>query len=552
MKSIRWRLPLNFFGVTGLSIIILGIVLVVILRAYYTELEQEYLRGATNLLPPNMVELLEDESSRATLQVYLENVAFLSQTRVQVTDVDDEVLLDTGSPKGYRLTLGVLGSDLSDSASGEEIFYQPYLIVGRTDSLGRRIRWEGLPETEERQPELPLPTERVETTKTINAHIFGEFPVYLTAFGFNVGGEMAVTESRSSQEHRIGIYNPAGLLGYITFTEGPAYGREIVKSVVIGFLLAGALLIIPAGTVGWWISRRLSDPLMMLAQSATRMAEGDYTIRTNVDRGDELGMLARMFNRMAEKVEGTVVTLRRFVSDAAHEIHTPLTALRTNLELATKEPSKETSHQYIGRALAQVERLEGMTNSLLDLSRLESGEFEENFATINLSGLLREESEQYASQAEQRGISFLLDLPDMDVEVQGSPTQLLRVARNLLDNAIKFTPEGGKVEAGLTVEEEYVKLWVEDTGISVSEEEIPNLFQRFYRARNASSYPGSGLGLAIVKSIVEAHGGLVSAYRRDQGIRFSVSLPMAGESSSALKIADQFEKTKPVVDIVGS
>lgn len=526
LKSIRWRLPLNFFGITGLSVIILGIVLVAILGAYYTGLEQEYLRGATNLLPPNIVELLEDETSQATLQVYLENVAFLSQTRVQVTDADDEVLVDTGPPEGYSLTLGVLGSDLSDAVTGEEISYQPYMIVGRTDSLPRRIAWEGFPESGERLPEVPLPPERVETTRTISEYIFSEFPINLTAFGISVGGEKAGTELRSSQESRIAIHSPAGLLGYITFMEGPAYGREIVKSVAIGFLFAGALSIVLAGAVGWWISRRLSDPLTLLTQSTTQMAEGDYTIRTDVEREDELGILARTFNRMAEKVEGTVVTLRRFVSDAAHELNTPLTALRTNLELALGEKKVTARKRYLEGALQQATRLEEVTDALLDLSRLEGGAIEEEPGPIILSELVREESERYASWAEQSGIGFTLDLPEENIEIVGRGSQIRRALCNLLDNAIKFTPEGGNVSIGLRHEGERIELWVEDTGIGIPADELHHLFNRFHRARNAAGYPGSGLGLAIVKSIVEGHRGLVWAKSDDQGTRFTISLPI--------------------------
>ena len=525
LKSIRWRLPLNFFGITGLSVIILGIVLVAILVAYYTGLEQEYLRGATNLLPPNMVELLEDETSQSTLQGYLENVAFLSQTRVQVTDADDEILVDTGSPERYSLTLGVLGSDLSDYVSGEEISYQPYMIVVRDESAKRRITWDGLPDPGERVSEMPLPAERVEATGTLSEYIYGEFTLNLTAFGFNVGGEKAVTELRSSQERRIAIHSPAGLLGYITISEGPAYGREIVKSVVIGFLFSGALSIVLSGTVGWWISRRLSDPLTVLTQSTTQMAEGDYTIRTDVDREDEFGTLARIFNRMAEKVEGTVGTLRRFVSDAAHELNTPLTALRTNLELALGEKKTSARKKYIDGALEQATRLEKVTDALLDLSRLEGGVVEEEPESIFLAELVREESERYASWAEQSGIGFTLDLPKEDIEILGRGSQIRRAVSNLLDNAIKFTPEGGNVNVGLRCEGDCVELWVEDTGIGIPADEIHHLFNRFHRSRNAAEYPGSGLGLAIVKSIVEGHRGSIWVKSDDQRTRFTISLP---------------------------
>ena len=173
-----------------------------------------------------------------------------------------------------------------------------------------------------------------------------------------------------------------------------------------------------------------------------------------------------------------------------------------------------------------------MTHSLLELSRLESDESEEEIETVNASDLLRYESESYASRAEQKEIIFTLDLPVRDIEILGRPGQIRRVVRNLLDNAIKFTPEGGSVQAGLVSEGEHIEIYVQDTGIGISEGEISNLFQRFYRARNASAYPGSGLGLAIVKSIVEAHGGVVRANSLDEGVRFSVYLPLRSDEIS--------------------
>lgn len=525
MKSIRWRLPLNVLGITGLSVIILGIVLVTILRAYYTGLERDYLRGASNLLPTNIVELLEGEAPQDSLQGYLENVAFLSQTRVQVKDADEKVLVDTGSPVGYNLTLGVLKSEPSESDIGEEISYQPFMIVGRSDSMQRRIIGEGIPDPGERVPEVELPATRVATTGTVSEYIFGQFPINITTFGYTIGGEQATTERRSSQEHEIEIFNPGGRLASIKFSEGPAYGREIVKSVAIGFLFAGGSSIVLAGVVGWWISRRLSDPLTMLTESTTQMAEGDYTIRTDVDREDELGTLGRTFNHMAEKVERTVVTLRRFVSDAAHELNTPLTALRTNLELALSEKKSSVKKMYLERALQQATRLEELTEALLDLSRLEGGAMEEEPSPLSLPELVRGESERYASRAEQSGINFTLDLPEEDIKIVGRRSQIRRVLNNLLDNAIKFTPEGGNVSVGLRHEEERIELWVEDTGIGIPADEIHHLFNRFHRSRNAAGYPGSGLGLAIAKSIVEGHRGSIWAKSDDQGTRFTICLP---------------------------
>jgi two-component system sensor histidine kinase BaeS len=517
---------LNFLGITGLSIIILGIVLLVLLRAYYSGLEVEYLQGAMNLLPPNLLELMKDDSDNAVLQGYMQNAAFLSQTRMRVLDENEEILVDTGPPAGYNLTLGVQAEALTGLDAGEAIAYQPYMILGRGTSNGEeRIVWEEVLGSGERVLSMTVPRTTA-TTRTVGESIFGAYPLSLTSFGFDSGGERAGDEVRSSQERQIEIQEPGGLVGYIEVSEGPAYGREIIRNVSVGFLIAGAFSVLLAGGVGAWVSRRMSDPLTVLADSTARVAEGDYAIRTEVERQDELGALSRGFNHMASMVEKTVASLRRFVSYAAHEINTPLTALRTNLELARGESSKEDSDRYVQGALEQVDRLEGMTKSLLDLSRLESGESGERLVSVDLSEMLREESEAYASRAEQKGVSFTLDLPEEGVEIMGRPSQLCRVVENLLDNAVKFTPQGGRVAVGFKVEGAYVEISVQDTGIGVSEGEIPNLFQRFYRAGNASTYPGSGLGLAIVKSIVDVHGGFVFAESGEPGLRVSVNLPL--------------------------
>jgi two-component system sensor histidine kinase MprB len=250
------------------------------------------------------------------------------------------------------------------------------------------------------------------------------------------------------------------------------------------------------------------------------MSAGDLSVRVPVRRHyhGEARELAVAFNRMAGQVEETIITLRRFISDAAHEIHTPLTALRTNLELSPDD-------EFVERAQAQVERLEMLTEGLLDLSRIEAGAPAEVRAPVALIPLVQEVSELYASQAEQAGLTFDLTLPETSVTVQGDEAQLRRALGNLLDNGIKFTPEGGTVSAGLCQEGEWVELWVEDTGIGIPEEDLPHLFSRFHRGRNAAAYPGSGLGLAIVKAIVEAHGGQVRGENVEQGARFTVWLP---------------------------
>jgi signal transduction histidine kinase len=175
-----------------------------------------------------------------------------------------------------------------------------------------------------------------------------------------------------------------------------------------------------------------------------------------------------------------------------------------------------------------VARLESLTRDLLDLSRLETGAGSGNFAPVALNALVQETSELYASRAEQMNLAFSLALPERAVTVQGHEAHLRRALGNLLDNALKFTPAGGAVKVGLrpASEDNWVELWIEDTGIGIPDGDVPQLFSRFHRGRNAAGYPGSGLGLAIVKAIVEGHGGQVMAVNTAQGACFRLRLPL--------------------------
>jgi signal transduction histidine kinase len=281
-----------------------------------------------------------------------------------------------------------------------------------------------------------------------------------------------------------------------------------------GLSIAGVTLII-----GLFLSRRISRPLEDLTAATRSMAAGALDARVPIRHRGEVRELAVAFNQMADQVENTIVTLRRFVADAAHEIHTPLTGLSTSLELAPDD-------EFVQQARVQVEQLEALTGGLLDLSRIEANK-QTVHTSIELASLVEEMSERYASWVEQAGLSFELTLPETPITVQGDETQLRRALDNLLDNAIKFTPEGGTVSVRLDQEGGWVKIAVEDTGIGVPKDDLPHLFSRFHRGRNTMAYPGNGLGLAIVKAIAEAHKGQVTAENTGQGARFTLRLSAA-------------------------
>lgn len=346
-----------------------------------------------------------------------------------------------------------------------------------------------------------------------------QVPVAGGLYGFSLSEQSDPIIQRSRQQVKQPIQSADGTLwGYLELSAGPAYGTQIVRSVARGWGIASAVAVLLAAGVGWWASRSISAPLLHLVQTTTQMAGGNLLVRAQeTDRKDELGALARAFNDMASRVEDTVVTLRRFVSDAAHEIHTPLTTLHANLDMLSPD-------EPVIRARMQVARLESLTEELLVLSRIEAERSTQPHTAVELVSLVREDSELYASQAEQADVAFDLAVPGQPLTVRGNRSQLQRAVGNLLDNAIKFTPAGGQVSVSLAREGDQVAIRVEDTGMGIPEEDLPHLFQRFHRGRNAAAYPGSGLGLALVRAIVEGHHGTVLAENLRPGARFTLRL----------------------------
>jgi signal transduction histidine kinase len=311
-------------------------------------------------------------------------------------------------------------------------------------------------------------------------------------FGYSLGISLIFEEARSQQQLHLAYYDEEGnLLGFVELLEGPAYGQAILRSVFFGLVLAGALSILLAGAAGLWFSHRLSRPILALSKSSARIANGEYASRVEIDRQDELGLLAKTFNRMAEKVDGTVSTLRRFVSDAAHELNTPLTALRTNLDLAKNERKASLRKKDLEQAIEQSERLERLSNALLDISRLEAKMNLQDTVRLDLVRLLREVSERCASRAEQSAIEFHLELPADSVELMGSETQMRRALENLLDNALKFTPQGGEIRIGLRREEDFAAIWVEDTGIGVPKTNCQIYFNVFTGPATHTVFPAA-------------------------------------------------------------
>jgi len=515
--SIRWRLVLSYIGLSLLAVLTLGTVLYNILRTYYTGLERSYLQTNAVMISQDLVQSFTHTEDSTGTDMILKNYAYLTRTRVRIFDPNMKLIGDSGewSKLQARMAMISMGS-VAESGTGDNI---ASIIVIESDPS----TFIGVP------VDMNTMSYSIVEEGTPAEVITGPYYVYSASMD-----DVLTARNISHEQVIASVYAADGsIFGYVELSEGPAYGQEILTSVLSGWAASGLIAVLVAAAVGWFVSRRFSDPLRELTEVTRKMSRGDLTARAKQMNTAEYRTLAESFNEMADRMEKTIGVLRRFAADAAHELQTPLTALRTNLELAQVETSNpEVSgsecDKYLEASLEQTDRMNHLAGNLLDLSRLEAGSTTEEAALVNLNLLIQTSGEIYASAAEQKGIDFSMSVPEEEPLLTWcKERQIQRALHNLLDNALKFTPAGGKVTLGIQREDERVWLWVEDSGIGIDEDEIDNLFERFHRGRNASGYPGSGLGLAIVRSIAETHGaGVEAGTLPGSGARFSMWLPL--------------------------
>lgn len=500
-QSIRARLVLSFAAIAVFAVCALGVVLLAILTNYYSNQEQYYLRSNVGVISLAVGYMMSSEMSPEEVQPLLEKLAFFTQTRIQAYDLEQQLRYDSGS-------LQDVGFDLESSN----------LLVTRFSDSSDELRLT-TGDTITITPALP-------PARMVLQGVLPDGPRYRLVLNpaQNADVRMDFLLRQSSLSISEPILNVEGgePVGMLVLSEGPAFGRAILRSVAWGWAVASLLAVVLAGLLGWYMSRRISAPILALTEVTTRMAQGDLASRANVQSRDEFGQLARSFNEMAEQVDATITVLHRFVADAAHELQTPLTALYADLDLAAQGQDAAGQYALVRRAQGSVLRLKALTSNLLDLSRLEAQAEPEPAVPLDLTDFLRQSAERYASQAEQAELSFSLHLPAEAVFIRAHKAQMQLALDNLFDNACKFTPPSGDVAIQLRQAGAHVALTVTDTGIGVPPDDLPHLFNRFHRSRNAADYPGSGLGLAIVKAIVEQQDGQVMVENLAPGTRFTL------------------------------
>lgn len=299
---------------------------------------------------------------------------------------------------------------------------------------------------------------------------------------------------------------------------------------------AAGIALLVAVPILYLISQRISAPLRAIHQGALSLAEGDFSRRVPEGEGDEVGELGAAFNYMASRLEALERTRRDFLATVSHELRTPLTSIRGFVQgLLDGTIPAGSQKPYLGRVFDEVQRLTGLVEELLDLARIQAGQLELELDTVDLSEAARESLSRLEPQTAARKLEVVVQDPEDPVLVQADPDRLHQVILNLLDNAIKFSMEGGKVEVGIKSAGHFGVLTVADSGPGIPASELPHIWDRFYKAdrARASGKGGSGLGLTIVRHLVEAHGGKVEVQSiAGKGSAFSVWLPLATDSKA--------------------
>jgi two-component system OmpR family sensor kinase len=304
-----------------------------------------------------------------------------------------------------------------------------------------------------------------------------------------------------------------------------------LRRLTILMAVAGALLLVLASLGGSVIIRKALRPVTSVVQAARQISAEDLSLRIETaHRKDEIGELVATFNDMIARLDGSVRKIRRFSGDVSHELRTPLTIIRGEIEVLLRKPRREEEYRAVlGSTLEETHHMEKIIDDLLFLSRIEAADRKKLAAAVSLADVVERVRESRGATAREKGI-------DLEIKgtaagrVHGERSMLERLVMNLVDNAVRYTPAGGRVEIELREAPPWSVLTIRDTGIGIPRDALPSIFDRFYVVDPSRSKEsgGTGLGLSIVKSVAEIHGAQIDV-RSDvgRGTVFEIKFPCA-------------------------
>lgn len=328
--------------------------------------------------------------------------------------------------------------------------------------------------------------------------------------------------------------NPLGIVRFaLPLSEVQLQIRTIYRVVLWGAIVA----IIIALTVAYFVSKSITSPINQMQDVAQRIARGDFDRKVKVKSKDELGKLAKSLNIMADELQQKIENLKKmdrvrtdFVANVSHELKTPLTLIKGYTETLEDRviDDKERAQKFISIIKDHTNRLENIINDLLSLSELELSKNSIDKTNLDLKSLIDEVAMGFGHALDVKKLTLSIGSQGKDFKIPADKDKIEQVFVNLIDNAIKYTKDSGKIEISLLEQQNSITVTVEDNGIGIAAEHLDRVFERFYRVDKARSRElgGTGLGLGIAKHIVQAHNGTIKIESQiEKGTRVLVTLP---------------------------
>ena len=342
------------------------------------------------------------------------------------------------------------------------------------------------------------------------------------------------TLSGAALKEGIPITEDGEVIGFLILVRAPFEGqpREIefierINRLLLYGALIGAVIALALGVL---LSRTLTHPIRELTEATHAVSQGDLSQQVPVRSNDELGELAQAFNKMSSELSRSVNARKQMTADIAHELRTPLSLILGHAE-AVHDGVLPPSRENFEIIREEATRLEHLVNDLRILSLADAGELSISLQTVEPQRLLQDVASTYQYQAQRKNITLQLDIESSLPTIEVDPGRMTQVLTNVLDNALRHTPEGGKITLACRQLGDQVELSIQDSGPGLKQKDLERIFDRFYRTdvsrqRDGAIPGGSGLGLAIAKSIVQAHGGQLSAESKEgNGLRIIIALP---------------------------
>lgn len=348
---------------------------------------------------------------------------------------------------------------------------------------------------------------------------------------------LSIAQEEAIGVHAAPVHSSTGLCGvlvYISSAQEIYESLTLIQQRILTWLTLIAVIVV---AVVIFISGTMTRPIAELNQGIMKMAKGDMHAHVHVRGSSEFARLGRAFNQMSDQLERLNTTRNEFVSNASHELKTPLSTTKILVEtLLYQDPMDPgMTREFLTDIDREIDRMNILVSDLLSLVRIDSGGLKLNIADVSLGAIVNDTVRRIQHVAQERDITVRCDIWE-DVHVQGDSIKLQQVVYNLTDNAVKYTQSGGAVRVELAKSGKKAVITVTDNGIGIPAKDVPHIFDRFYRVDKARSREtgGTGLGLAIVKQTVDLHGGEIT-FTSEEGVGsvFIVELPVGGPATAA-------------------